>query len=888
MRKLSRFFLGLVVLAALLLNGFSASAKAETEVVRSTLNNGLRVIIVVDHLAPVAAVQINYLAGSNEAPAGFPGMAHALEHMMFRGSPGLSADQLATIMAAMGGESNADTQQTVTQYFVTAPAEDLEPALRVEAIRMRAVLASEDLWTKERGAIEQEVARDLSKPMYVFHTRLLAKMFAGTPYATDALGSKPSFDKTTGAMLRKFHDQWYGPNNAILIITGDVEPARTMKMVQHIYGGIPSRTLPKRLHFKLAPLAPAVLDMKTDLPYGLAVVAYRLPGYDSPDYAAGLILSDVLDSQRARLYNLVTEGKAIYAGFSVEERVPATLGYAMAAYPKGDDGAELVKLLKGIIEDYSRDGVPAELVAAAKAQEIAEAQFAKNSTRGLAFAWSQAVAVEGRTSPEDDIKMIRRVTTADVSRVAQKYLHNEKAITAILTPRASGNPVDTAGSRSKEAFAPKGVKAVALPAWAKNLETIKVPAPPPAPREFRLNNGLRLLVLPSQVSPTVSLYGEVRNRPDIQEPPGKEGVSSVLAKLFSYGTTTLNRLAYQKALDEIAANATAGTKFSLRVLSDKFERGAALLADNLLHPALPELAFRVVRRQGAGALAGERQSPDYHARRALLTALFPPSDPVIREATPETVKALSLDDVRAYYKKVFRPDMTTIVVIGHIEPERAHRVIAHLFGAWQDSGPQPDVDLPAVPPNKPSAHLIPDSSRMQDRVFLAQVGDLTRTSSDYYPLQVGMHVLSGGFYATRFFRDLREESGLVYTVGGQLVAGPNRSVLTIGYGCDPENVGKARAIIERDLRAIQQDEVSPDELKQAKILMLSQIPLSRASVKGIADLYLALARDRLPLNEPQRASSRIVGITAGEVRKAFARRIRPADLVQVTQGPAPR
>lgn len=130
---------------------------------------------------------------------------------MFRGSPALSAGQLAEIAAGMGGEFDADTQQTVTQYFYTVPSEDLDLALHVEAIRMQGVLDTDQLWDKERGAIEQEVAQDLSNPEYVFYSRLLASVFKGTPYADDALGTRPSFDMTTGAMLKKFYDAWYAP-----------------------------------------------------------------------------------------------------------------------------------------------------------------------------------------------------------------------------------------------------------------------------------------------------------------------------------------------------------------------------------------------------------------------------------------------------------------------------------------------------------------------------------------------------------------------------------------------------------------------------------------------------------------------------------------------------
>src|SRR5512147_256989 len=183
--RTSRIRVFLAIISLFLLAPSAARTAEDADVLRATLTNGLRVVIVRNTLAPVVTTEVNYLAGANEAPEGFPGMAHAEEHMMFRGSPGLSASQFATISAALGGESNADTQQAVTQYFLTVPADALDTALRIEAIRMRAALNTEELWRLERGAIEQEVAQDLSDPRYVFYTRLLQALFADTPYARD-------------------------------------------------------------------------------------------------------------------------------------------------------------------------------------------------------------------------------------------------------------------------------------------------------------------------------------------------------------------------------------------------------------------------------------------------------------------------------------------------------------------------------------------------------------------------------------------------------------------------------------------------------------------------------------------------------------------------------
>jgi len=162
------------------------------EVTRATLSNGLRVVIVRDPIAPVVTVEDNILAGGDETPDGFPGTAHAQEHMLFRGCEGLTGSQISAIYAQLGGVNNADTQQTVTQYYATVPSEDLDVVLRVDASCLGNAQDSESEWQQERGAIEQEVSRDLSNATYKFITRLNEDMFAGTPYAHDALGTKPS------------------------------------------------------------------------------------------------------------------------------------------------------------------------------------------------------------------------------------------------------------------------------------------------------------------------------------------------------------------------------------------------------------------------------------------------------------------------------------------------------------------------------------------------------------------------------------------------------------------------------------------------------------------------------------------------------------------------
>jgi len=884
-------FLPLLCLTAGIVPCFSQTASSTTEsVTRATLPNGMRVVIIPNKLAPVATVEANFLVGGNETPAGFPGMAHAQEHMAFRGCKGMTADQTAAIYALLGGEDNADTQQNITQFFTTVPSADVDVALQAQAACLSGIDDTQAQWDEERGAIEQEVQRDLSNPTYKFIDRMNAAMFAGTPYAHDALGTRASFDATTGAMLKEFYEKWYSPSNMILVVVGDVDAAKTLEEIRQLYSAVPKRAVPALPAIDLQPFKSDSFTIDSNLPYVLGFVAYRMPGTDSPDYAAAQILADVFASQRADLYGMVVAGKTLATEFGFAETYrKASVGYGLVALPAGGDTDGAITEMRQIIERYATNGVPADLVDAAKRSEIAQAEFERNSIPGLADVWSAALAAEGRNSPEQDVDAIRKVTLADVNRVAKLYLLNTSTITAILKPAPNGEAVAAKGYGGAEQATTAPTKPVTLPDWAAGpLNAIQVPKESLAVTDMKLPNGIRLIVRTDRTSPTVTLSGAIRHNSDLQTPQGQDGVGSVLGELYSYGTQSMDRLTFAKALDDIAANESAGYRFSLSVLKEYFSKGVQLLADNELHPALPEQAFEITRGQMAQFVAGNLKSPGYRTSRALSLALVPAGDPILRQTTPDTVSKLTLDDVKQYYAATVRPDLATIVVIGDITPDEARTAIEKWFGDWKATGPTPNTTLPAIPVNKASAANVPDNQAVQDTVTLAEQLNLNRFDPEYYPLELGNHVLGGGFYATRLYHDLRQVSGLVYTVNVSLNASKSRASYSVQYGCDPQNVSKARDLIVRDLEQMRTQAVSDAELLQAKALMLRQVPLSTSSEDAVAGELLGYAEIGLPLDEPVLAAKKYMALTADDVKSAFAKEIDTGNLVQVVRGPAPQ
>ncbi|MBC5824799.1 MAG: insulinase family protein, partial [Candidatus Eremiobacteraeota bacterium] len=568
---------------ALIALTFAVADQARSEnrsVTRTTLHNGLRVVVVRDPLAPVVTAMLNYRVGSNEQ--NYAGQAHALEHMMFRGSATLTQSQLADIAELLGGNWDADTQSEVTQYFFTAPAQYLDVLLRMEASRAKELTLSQKDWNIERGAIKNEVTQDFSDPVNFLFRQVDLKMFAGTPYGNDGLGTIASFDHHINSpQLHALYNAWYHPNNAIYVIVGDVDGPSTVKQVAKYFASIPAVALPGRRSVHLTPLKPATIELDSDKPYTAVALAYRFPGYRNKDYAAGQILENVLSSQRADLFGLVAQGKALQASFTDFDTHPqAGSAAAFAVVPVTTKAEDAIALVRGVLDNYRKNGVPSALVEVEKNRAIAQAEYKANSIEGLAFQWSQAVAVEGRSSPDEILAALKRVNVADVNRVLRSYVAPAHEIVGIAAPKTPGALAASSG-RSTAPGPEHGATLLhhdPLPQWAlAAFRNTSVPASTTAPVDSMLSNGIRLIVVPEHVSRTVVVSGSIDSSEAVQAPAGKDGIADVTSGLLPFGTTTLDRIALRSELDNIAAEVNAGTAFSLTSLSQNFDRGVALL-----------------------------------------------------------------------------------------------------------------------------------------------------------------------------------------------------------------------------------------------------------------------------------------------------------------------
>ena len=244
--------------------------------------------------------------------------------------------------------------------------------------------------------------------------------------------------------------------------------------------------------------------------------------------------------------------------------------------------------------------------------------------------------------------------------------------------------------------------------------------------------------------------------------------------------------------------------------------------------------------------------------------------------------------MKSWFTTAYRPDLTTIVVIGDTTPEAAKAIVEKYFGAWRATGPKPNVELPPVPQNVASQIDVPATGRVQSSVRLMETLDLVRKDPAWPLLQLANSVLTGGFYSSLLFHDLREVHGYAYSIQSRFAANKTRATFSLEYGCDPQNIVPAESQITAVLSKLQRESIEPDRLLRAKALLMGDVPIREASYDGVTEQLLNYASLDLPLDQNLIDARAELDATQESVRAALAKYVRPQDFVRVVTGPGPR
>lgn len=853
---------------------------------RTSLANGMQVIVLPDRLAPVATVVLEYGVGFDDDT--MPGIAHATEHMMYRGTSDISAGQFADIADRMGAEYDAATENEFTYYYFKLPSPYVGVALHLEADRMTKASIRESDWTTERKAIEQEIRAHESVPGYKVGLKLRKLFYGDSILAQASAGTVASFEKMTAADIASFYHAWYHPDNATLIVAGDVDPQQVLAQVHDLFDGIASVPLPPRPSVTVSPLTSTTLNDSIELPIPVCALMYRTPGTADADYAASLVVSQVLNNDRGGMADLAASGK-ILGALTISSALPEIGSSFVVGVPAMNAApGDAAQLLSGVLADYRTSGIPHDLIAASTLRLISEQAYAQASISGLAFRWAETIGLR-QSDPGAIFDAVAGLTDADINRVFRTYYTPAHQITALLRPTSfSAMPKTDAKAGAEDVRYTPSVHEP-LPAWA--IAALDVPLKVPQSSAFdtvvRLKNGLTVVVRSESVAPTVTVKGEIEMNPQLYEPPGRDGVADLTNLLLPWGTTSYDRKAYDAQLDAIAASLSLGDSFDLTVTSQHFDRAMQLLADGMLRPAFPQAGFDVLKGQLMQAVAAGEKLPSTQASIAEMNALYPPGDPRRRHTTLRSVQGISLGNVRRWYTFAYRPDLTTIAIVGDVSPSQAQAIVRKYFGDWRAVGKRPDFRYPPLPKRSAKGETITvkSPSAAQSEVTLKQIIDVQRADSEYVPLLLANTMLSGEGTGSLLFKELRTRDGYVYNVDSDFDIDREGATFTITYASDPKDVDRAQAAAVAVIKRLQSVPLDDVELQRAKALLLAQRVLPLDSYGGVATHLLEDQRYAATAERTDSFWKALVATTPQQIRDAMRRCLRPDRFLRVIVAP---
>jgi zinc protease len=856
-------------------------------IVTTTLANGLRVVILEDHATPVVQTSLWYRFGAKNETAGRTGLAHGLEHMMFRGTPSISSSGLDEIAARLGGELNANTANDYTHFYLVMPADRLELALRIEADRMRNLTLSENDWKLEKGAVLSEYDGDLSQPITKLYDAVCRAASSARLCSLAALGEREDIVRSRATDLRGYYNTYYAPNNATLVITGDVNTAQAFSLAEQSFGSLAAKKLPLVNASAIVYAKKKTVAVSADYPFQVVDIAYPVPGSQDPEYAPLQIADAIITNQRSMFYqNLVVSGLTLGYQTSYDDNIHGGIYHVFLIVNPEHTSNQARTAFEDTLEQTERSGFPASLAKAAKISVTSNAVYARDSITGLGDRVGYALGVEGISDPALDDQKVQNATLDDVNTAARHFLATP-AVVGTLTPtsRKPGDaraPSSTGVSDSFGNRTPNG--SIVLTPWAR--KAIRRPITLRStidPVRFTLSNGIHVLVQEVHTNPTVFVSGRIESSPRF-DPAKKEGVGMLTTALLSYGSEKYDFNAQRRIADDLGASIEFGENFGAHGMAKDLKVLLGVIADAEQHPVFPTQYVELVRRQTLAGIAQRDHDPDYLASRAFQRLLLPAKDPTLRETNKASVSSITIADLRRYAAAYLRPDLTTISVVGDVTPSDIRTQLEAAFGTWSAHGPTPDVSEQPIPaPTSASTYIT--TARDEVSVRIGQPAP-SRRSGDFPALNLMNMILGGGGgFDTRLMSEIRVKRGLVYTVSSTLNVDRYRGTLDFTLHANPKNVAAAVSVLKKQLTRMQQEPVTKDELSRAKSKIIAGSLISEQATDTILAHVENIGISDLPSDYYQTLDTRYGSLTQSDIQRVARTYLLPNHLVEVFEGP---
>ncbi|MEZ5457796.1 MAG: pitrilysin family protein [Steroidobacteraceae bacterium] len=861
------------------------------------LGNGLRVLLFPDQSKSTITVNITYLVGSRHEGYGESGMAHLLEHMLFKGTPRFP--NIPQQLTARGARPNGTTWYDRTNYYETFPASDdnLRWALDLESDRMvNSFVADKDLQS-EFSVVRNEFEAGENDPGGVLLERVMSTAYLWHNYGKSTIGSRADIERVPIDNLRAFYQRFYQPDNAVLVVAGRIDPDKTLRWANEYFGKIPrpTRKLPATYTVEPTQDGERHVTLRRVGDVQVTAAGYHVPAGAHPDFPAVQLLFDVLTNEPAgRLYKaLVETGLATQVGgfaFSLKEPGYA---YVAAEVLRDKSLAEATRALLGTLDTLRDAPVTAEEVDRARNRYLRAFQQTYFNSERASLQLSEYIAQGDWRLWFLQRDRLEKVTADDVNRVAAAYLKPANRTTGQFIPDAT----------------PDRAEIPAAPAPAEQLKDyVGRPAPTagetfdPSPESIQAR--LRSETLPggAQISfinkttrgNTVNVSLSLRIG-SVESLAGQAVLSRMTAAMLRRGTTTRDLQQINDALGTLKSNVQIGgggqnVFVNISTTRDQLLPTLEIVADLLRNPSFPQAELDKLRADWLAGIDAGRNDPNGVAGRAIerLTAPYPVGDfrrGLDFDEEAAAVNAVTVADLARFHREFYGAAHATVAVVGEFDPATTRAALGGMLANWS---------APVAFQRAPNQYFVLTPSRQQlatpdkaNAVMLAELSlPLRDDAPDYPALVLGNFMLGGGFLNSRLATRIRQQDGLSYGVASRLFADPFEPTASFtGFAIyNPANSARLVAAFREEIERVRRDGFRADELREAKTGWLEGRNLSRSQDATLAgQLSNQLRLDRTPAWDAD-FERRVAALTVDDVNAAFRKWIQPDALVIVEAG----
>jgi len=864
------------------------------------LPNGMIVIVSEDHSDPICHVEVTYHVGSARETAGKSGFAHFFEHMMFQGSEHVQDEEHFKIVEGAGGNMNGTTNRDRTNYFETLPKNYLETALWLESDRMGFLLDSvtQKKFEVQRATVKNEKDQRVNNVPYGKTDEIKDQILypEGHPYSWPTIGYVEDLDRVNVEDLKNFFMRWYGPNNASLVVAGDVNPKEVVDLAMKYFG-----TIPRGPEVRKQRVEPVRLPDNKYATYGDNIVVPLMysvypsvPSYHADEPALDMLASIIGDGNNSLMYKmLVKTEKALQVNaFNITSELAGEFTIQYVSYPFSEYKPE--DEIQKVFEEFDRVGITDEDLKRAKGSVETQLIQGMSSVAGkasLLSMWNYVLPNKSMNLNEE-LARYNRVTKEDVMRVFRQYVKGKYSATVNVFSKPKDDAakdkeetkMNTTSGKSSTELEYKGLTYVKP---VDNFDRSKKPevsggVMPVVPKVYKqkFDNGLTIMGTQSSEIPMITILFTMKGGNLVTNDPSKAGLASMTAAMMEESTEKYTSEEFSAALEKLGSNISFGagkenSNISIVCRKENLDATLALFEEKLLHPKFTLDEFKLNQRRMAENINSQRVQAGDMASKAYSRLLYGKTiaaEPAM--GTIKTLKSFSVKDVQMYYDKFYSPSVTSVVVVGDIsESEMMPKLNFLKNWAKKDVALTPVAAAPL--PAQQQIYLVDKYKASQSEIRVGYLALPYDYNGKYFKATV-MNYPLGGNFNSRLNLNLREDKGITYGIRSGFGGSKNIGPYTVNVAVRATATDTAMREIMSELKKYRETGITPEELTYAKKSLTQGDALRYETPFAKAGFINQLAYYDLPVDFIDQQGKVLQSLTKEEI-DALAKELLPIE-----------